>query len=342
MIAISKVEAREGVQLLEVEEPEIRPGCVKIRIEKGSVCGTDLHIFEWDGWAKKRMQLPRIIGHEFCGTVVEVSSDVNDRSVGDFVASESHLVCGTCPQCLSGDGHVCVNTVILGVDVDGGFASHAVIPAQNARPIPSSVPKSVASLLDALGNAVHTVMSGPIENCNVLITGMGPIGLFSVAICRALGANTIVGTEISDYRSNLALQLGADKVLNPKEVDVLIEMRSMFPRGVDVSVEMSGRSSSLDLVIEATRPGGRVSLLGVFPEDRQLLDVNNVIFKGLEVQGIVGRRLWETWDQMNWLLTEKGLDILPVVTHEMPFTEVEQAMKIMKEGRAGKIVLDFA
>lgn len=341
MRAIAKSRPAPGVEIIDVDEPSVRPGCVKVRVERGSICGTDLHIYNWDAWSAGRIRPPRIIGHEFCGTIVEVGEGVGDRAVGDFVASESHIVCGRCRQCLAGQGHVCVNTVILGVDVDGGFAPYAVIPAANARPVPSIVPRNVASLMDALGNAVHTVMAGPVEGQTILITGMGPIGLFSVAICRALGAAKIYATEVSPYRIELAERAGADLILNPAREKVGETLARLEPGGVDATLEMSGHPSSLPLALEHTRPGGRVSLLGVFPDVIDCFDLNKAIFKGLDLQGIVGRRLYETWDQMNWLLTEKGLDVAPVITHEMPFGDIEHAMQTLKAGQAGKIVLSF-
>lgn len=339
--AIAKTRPAPGVEIIDVQEPQVRPGHVKIKVEKGSVCGTDLHIYKWDAWSQGRIKPTRIIGHEFCGTIVEVGEGVTDRKIGDFVATESHIVDGTCAYCLRGEGHLCEHTEILGVDVDGGFAPFAVIPAMNARLTPASVPRSVASLQDALGNAVHTVMDGPVEGQTILITGLGPIGLFSVAICKALGAARVIGTEISPYRIELANRLGADLVINPAQENADTILRKVAPKGVDGTLEMSGHPGALDLAIEHTRPGGRVSLLGLYADKLRQVDFNPIIFKGLRLQGIVGRRLWETWDQMAWLLTEKGLDVTPVVTHEMPFTEVEQAMQILQAGEAGKIVLTF-
>lgn len=341
MKAIAKPRPGPGLELVEVPEPELRPGCVKLRIERGSVCGTDLHISRWDRWASDRIKPPRIVGHEFCGTIVEVAEDVSERAVGQFVASESHIVCGRCKQCLTAQGHVCVNTKILGVDVDGGFSPLAVIPWQNARPVPRGASKEVASMLDALGNAVHTVMAGVVERQTVLITGLGPIGLFAVAVCRALGALKVYGTEVSPFRIELARKLGIDEVINPAETNAAEAMRAFEPGGVDVALEMSGHSSSLPLAIGATRPGGRISLLGVFPDSLRDLDVNSIVFKGLELQGIVGRRIWQTWEQMQWLLDERALDVSPVVTHQLPFTSIDEALAILEEGRAGKIVLDF-
>jgi len=339
--AIAKVRPEPGVEIIEAAEPEVRPGHVKVRLEAASVCGTDLHIYSWDGWAASRILPPRIIGHEFCGTIVEVGEGVRGRAVGDFVSSESHIVCGRCLQCLQGQGHVCVNTRILGVDVDGGFAEYVVIPAENARPTSRGVPKEIACFQDALGNAVHTALAGPIEERSILITGMGPIGLFAVSICKALGAAQVIATEISPYRICLAEQVGVDHILNPREQDVDRALAMLAPGGVDATLEMSGHPSMLSLAVRHTRPGGRISCLGVFPEAEQSVDFNSLIFKGIELQGIVGRRLWETWDQMADLLSEKNLNLCPVITHQMHFTEFKKAMELMKAGQAGKVVFTF-
>jgi len=339
--AIAKVRPAPGVDIIDVEEPQVRPGTVKLRVERASVCGTDLHIYNWDAWSSGRIKPPRVIGHEFCGTITEIGDGVTDRRVGDFVASESHIVCGTCRLCRLGLGHLCENTQILGVDVDGGFAPYAVIPAMNARPTSSVVPRTVASMQDAIGNAVHTVLAGPVEGQTFLITGLGPIGLFAVAICKTLGARKVYATEVSEYRIELAKRLGVDTVINPLQEDAHKMLSDCEPGGVDATLEMSGHPGSLELGIEHTRPGGRVSLLGLYSDRLRFMDMNKVIFKGLELQGIVGRKIWQTWDQMDELFTKRGLDLTAVVTHEMPFTEVEQAMQILKKGEAGKIVLSF-
>ena len=342
VFAIAKTHPAPGVAVIEAKEPSILPGHVKVRVKSGSVCGTDLHIYHWDAFSSGRIKPPRIIGHEFCGEIIEVGDGISPARIGEFISSESHIVCGHCPQCLSGQGHVCVNTRILGIDVDGGFGGYAVIPANNARVTPRVVPEDVASMLDALGNAVHTVMAGPVENGTILITGMGPIGLFAVAVCRALGAHKIITTEVRPYRKQLAEQLGADVVLDPTLHDMAVEMRAHAPHGVDATLEMSGHPSALPLAIKHTRPGGRISLLGLYEDARQTIELNDLIMKGIDLQGIVGRRLWETWDQMIWLLTEKNLDVTPVVTHRMPFREVQTAMETLERGEAGKIVLDFS
>ncbi|MBI1331982.1 MAG: L-threonine 3-dehydrogenase [Armatimonadetes bacterium] len=339
--AIAKTRPEPGVEIVEVPEPEVRSGHVKIKLEAASVCGTDLHIYNWDPWSAGRIKPPRIIGHEFCGTIVEIGEGVSERAVGDFVASESHIVCGHCLQCRRGQAHVCVNTKILGVDVDGGFATYAVIPWENARPTPKTVSPLIASFQDALGNAVHTALSGPVEGCVILITGMGPIGQFAVSVCKAMGAKAVYATEISEYRADIARQVGADRVFNPVQEDVVCELAKLHPEGVDGVLEMSGHPTQLSLACQVVRPGGRISLLGVYANNDQTLPINDLIFKGIDVHAIVGRRLWETWDQMSDLLGSGKLKLDPVVTHVMHFTQFQEAMELMKAGKAGKVVFTF-
>ena len=341
MKAIAKVRPEPGVEIIEVDEPRVKPGHVKLRLEAASVCGTDLHIYQWDPWSASRIKPPRIIGHEFCGTIVEIGDGVENRHVGQFVASESHIVCGHCRQCLSGQGHVCVNTKILGVDVDGGFASHVVIPADNARPTDRCIPPHIAAFQDALGNAVHTVNAGPVKDKVILITGMGPIGLFAVTICQALGAAKVITTEVSEFRMELARKVGAEHVLDARSPDLENQIAKLAPGGVDGTLEMSGHPSALHLAIRQTRPGGRISLLGIYPQSIQPIDINMLIFKGIEMQGIVGRKIWETWDQMAELLRAGNLNLEPVITHKMHYTEFQKAMELMHEGKAGKVVFTF-
>lgn len=341
MQAIAKVRPEPGVEIIDVPDPSPGPGEVKLKLEAASVCGTDLHIWKWDAWSAGRIHPPRIIGHEFCGTIVELGAGVEGLQVGQYVSTESHETCGHCRQCLAGQREVCANTRILGVDVDGGFRPYATIPAVCAMPTAREVPPHLAAFQDALGNAVHTVSDGPVEGRTVLITGMGPIGLFAVTVAKALGAARVVATEISPYRIELAHAVGVDRVIDPSKENAAAEIEKEFPGGVDATLEMSGHPSSLALAVEATRPGGRISLLGVYGEPRQGVDMNAVIFKGLRLQGIVGRRLPETWDLMHRLFESGKLNLEPVVTHRMHYTEFERAMELMTAGQAGKVVFDF-
>ena len=341
MKAIAKVRSEPGVEIIDVPDSDTSPGMVKLRVRAASVCGTDLHIYNWDPWAASRVHPPRIIGHEFCGDVVEVGAGVTTHKVGDFVASESHIVCGRCKQCMSGQGHVCVNTQILGVDVDGGFRPYAVIPATNAVHTDRAVPPRIAAFQDALGNAVHTATAGPIKDQTLLITGMGPIGLFAASVCKALGAAQVIATEVSPYRIDLAHKIGVDIVLNPAKEDVRAILGRRAPGGVDGVLEMSGHASSLDLAVDVVRPGGRISLLGVYASSPLPVNVNALIFQGIDVQGIVGRRLWDTWTVMQELLMSGKLVLDPVITHELPYTEFHAAMELMNAGQAGKVVFTF-
>ncbi len=341
MKAIAKTRPAPGVEIIETDPAPLTPGSVRIRLEAASVCGTDLHIWGWDAWSASRIRPPRIIGHEFCGTIVEVAPDVTDRAVGDFVASESHIVCGHCRQCRAGQAHVCRNTLILGVDVDGGFRPETVLPAANAVPTPRSVPPHIASFQDALGNAVHTATAGPVEGQTVLVTGLGPIGLMAASVLRALGAAHVYATEVAPYRRALAEGMGVQTLFDPTAQDVAAELRRLEPEGVDAVLEMSGHPSQLALAVEAVRPGGRISSLGVFKDPVQPVDVDALIFKGVALQGIVGRRLPETWETMQRLLVGGALHLETVVTHRMHYTEFQSAMELMAGGRAGKVVFSF-
>jgi threonine 3-dehydrogenase len=343
--AIAKTRSAPGLELIEVPEPAVRPGHVKLKIKGASVCGTDLHIYQWDAWSASRIKPPRIVGHEFCGIITEVGEGVTERAVGQFVASESHIVPLDSLYLLSGRGHVAPETEILGVDTDGGFAEYAVIPWQNARITDPSVPVEIAAFQDALGNAVHTVydapgLDNPVAGQQVLITGMGPIGLFAVAICKALGAKKVVGTEVSPYRIELAKKLGVDRVVDVTREDVNAALSEEAPDGFDATLEMSGHPSSLELAIRHTQMGGRISLLGVFKENIQPVALNDLIFKGIRMQGIVGRKLWETWDQMSALLATGKLDLAPVV-ETRSYLDFEAAFEQMKSGQVGKITFLF-
>ena len=342
MKAIAKVRPAPGADLIQLPEPTVRPGHVKVRVQYGSVCGTDMHIYEWDDWASHRIKPPRIIGHEFSGVVEDVGEGVKNLQVGDEIASESHITCGHCKQCVNGQAHVCINTRILGVDVDGGFAPYAVIPEANARKTHGKIPLDIACVQDPLGNAVHTAFAGPVEGQDLLITGMGPIGLFAIGVCKASGAKSVAVTEISPHRLKLADKMGADLILNPTKDDVMAILCKRYPLGLDGTLEMSGHASALELAIQATRPGGRISLLGVFPNQTVGVRLNDAIFKGIDIQAIVGRRLWETWDKMGELLSSGKLDITPVITHRFPYEDFSSAMDLIAKGETGKVVFEIA
>lgn len=341
MKAIAKTRPAPGIDLIDAPEPSAGYGEVKIKLKAASVCGTDLHIYSWDPWAASRIDPPRIIGHEFCGIVTEIGEGVTTHKVGDFVSSESHITCGKCRQCLANQRHVCVNTKILGVDVDGGFATFVSIPAENAILTDIKIPPHIAAFQDALGNAVHTATAGPIKDQVILITGMGPIGLFAATVCKALGAGLVIATEISPYRIQLAKEVGVDVVLNPEQDDPIGWIKENLVEGIDGTLEMSGHPHSLTLAIEATRPGGRISLLGVYPESNVKVSMDKIIFKGLSIQGIVGRKLWETWETMGELLRNNSLNLNPIVTHTFHYTEFQVAMELMRAGNAGKVVFTF-
>lgn len=342
MKAVVKLNAGVGAEYMDVPEPKLKPGYVLARVKYGSVCGTDLHIFYWDDWAKEHIHPPRIIGHEFSGVIEQVGEGVTSLKPGDEFASESHITCGTCKQCLLGQRHVCVNTRILGVDADGGFATYAVIPEANARKVPTGIPLDLACIQDPLGNAVHTVFAGPVEGQDILITGAGPIGLFAIAVCKAGGAKRVAVTEISPYRIGLAKKMGADVVVNPTECKTEQILNAEFPDGFDGVLEMSGHPNALDLAVKIVRPGGRISLLGIFHDSSVPVRLNDAIHKGVDIQCIIGRRLWETWEQMEKLLLRPDFDLSPVITHRFHISEFHQAMEMIKHGETGKVVFEIS
>lgn len=341
MKAICKTQPDVGLAVCEVPEPTIGEQEVLIRVVRSSICGTDLHIYQWDSWAQSRMKPPVIVGHEFCGYVEAVGSEVSHVQVGDFVAAESHVVCGYCTPCRLGQAHVCLNTRILGVDVDGGFAPYVAIPAANACKTDPKLPPEVATVQEPLGNAVHAVTAADVRGATVLVTGCGAIGLFSIGVAKALGATRVIATEVRPYRAELARRMGADAVLNPTTDDVLGYIRRATDGlGVDVALEMSGHPASIDLITHAVRPGGEVSLLGLFAQQVSL-NLNALIFKGVEIHAIIGRRLFHTWQVMQHLLLSGALDVRPAITHVLPWCEYEHAFELMASGQSGKIVLTW-
>ncbi len=340
MRAVIKARPGPGLELAEVDVPQIGPRDVLIKVRAASICGTDLHIYNWDPWAQSRIKPPLIIGHEFCGDVVAVGEEVHNVKVGDYVSAESHIVCGTCAYCRTGRGHLCPNTQIIGVDRDGAWAEYVAIPAENAWPNPPTVPPHIATLEENFGNAVHTAFAVDLRAKKVLVTGCGPVGVMAIAVARAIGARAIYATDISDYRLNLARKMGADVTINARREDVVACIMELTEgEGVDAWLEMSGAPSAIEQGFQVLKPGGEVAMLGLPPEPMSF-DLNNwVIFKGATIHGIIGRRLWETWFQMRGLLRSGAVNLETIVTHKFPLEEFEKALETMASGESGKVVL---
>lgn len=343
MKAIVKTRPGPGAQFMEVPEPCItRPDQVIVRVQATSICGTDYHIYSWDRWSAGRVKPPRVMGHEFAGEVVEIGADVSALKVGDYVSGESHWVCGHCKQCLLNEYHVCANTRILGVDVDGCFAPYVVVPQRSAWKNDRAVPPHLACVQDPLGNAVHATLAGEVAGRSVAVLGCGPIGIFAVAVAHAAGASEVIVTDTRDYRLDLAMKLGANATLNVTRTDLegFVAERTEG-QGVDVVLEMSGAPSAIRQAMRICRRGGRVSLMGIPAQPVELEMAEEMIFKGLTVQCIVGRRLYETWDTMRALLASGRLDIAPAITHQLPFEEFEHGMELMRDGLCGKVVFQM-
>lgn len=340
MKAIVKDKAGPGLTLKQTPVPPIGPKDVLIKVRAASICGTDLHIFHWDPWAKGRLRPPLVVGHEMCGEVVQLGRDVNEVKLGDLISAESHVVCGLCDMCRTGQGHLCRNTQILGVDRDGCFAEYVSIPAINAWVDPPDMPPEIASLQENFGNAVHTAFTADVRAKKVLVTGCGPVGLMTIAVAKAIGARSIYATDVSDYRLKLALKMGADGAFNPLKTDVVQAVTDATEgEEVDILLEMSGAPSAFNQGFALLKPGGKVALLGL-PGKPMTFDFDNLlIFKGLTVYGVVGRRLWETWYQARGLLRSEAVDLNPVVTHRFPLEKYEEAFKLMESGECGKVVL---
>lgn len=340
MKAVVKTKSEPGAELLDVSIPTPGPDEVLVKVLATSICGTDLHIYQWNDWAQKRIKkIPQIMGHELCGQVVELGLNVKDIKKDSIISAETHIACGGCFFCKTGYAHICENVKIFGVDIDGVFAEYAVVPVRNAWVIEEKIPKDYISIMEPLGNAIHTVLAGEIAGNTVLITGCGPLGLMSIVVCKACGATKIIATEVNEYRLQMAKKLGADVVLNPKKnkvVDTIMENTN--GKGVDVVLEMSGSQSAITEGLKALRPGGRYSILGI-PEKPLKIDLAEIVFKYFTIQGINGRLMFSTWYKTTRFLASGKIDLDQIITHRFRLEEFKKGMELMESGNCGKILL---
>ncbi len=324
----------------DVPEPEIGINDVLIQIDRTGICGTDLHIYNWDAWAQRTIPVPMVVGHEFVGEIVAVGSNVADFSPGEVVSGEGHVVCGRCRNCLAGRRHLCADTKGIGVNRPGAFAEYLALPMTNVWHHPPSVDRDVASIFDPFGNAVHTALSFDLLGEDILITGAGPIGIMAVAIAKHAGARYVVITDVNEYRLGLARKMGATVALNVQHDTIgNVQHQLGMKEGFDVGLEMSGNPSAFRDMIDNMAHGGKIAMLGI-PAEPIAIDWNKVVFNMLTIKGIYGREMYETWYKMTVML-QSGLDLQPVITHRLHYTEFEQGFAAMKSGDAGKVILNW-
>lgn len=340
MKALVKTKAEPGIWLTEVPLPTFGHNDVLIKVKKTAICGTDIHIYNWDEWAQNTIPVPLTVGHEFVGEIVEIGQEVTELKIGDRVSGEGHIACGFCRNCRAGRRHLCRKNVSVGVTCNGCFAEYVAIPAVNAYPLPDSIPDNQAAILDPFGNATHTTLSYSLVGEDVLITGAGPVGLMAITVARHVGARHIVITDINEYRLNLAKKMGASLALNTnhttlKEAMTLLGMRE----GFDIGLEMSGNSHAFTDMLAHMDHAGKVALLGFLPKETRI-DWNHIIMKGLQVKGIYGREMFDTWYKMVCML-QTGLDITPVITHEFHMSEFQKAFDVMLSGQSGKVIMQW-
>lgn len=341
MKALVKARREPGIWMQDVETPRVGPNDVLIRMRKTAICGTDIHIYNWDAWAQRTIPVPMQVGHEYCGEIVEVGSEVTGFAPGDRVSGEGHITCGHCRNCRAGRRHLCRNTVGVGVNRPGCFAEYMALPASNVFKLPAAITDEIASILDPLGNATHAALSFDLVGEDVLITGAGPIGIMAVAIARFVGARHVVITDVNDYRLELARRMGATRAINVTRDSLDATMAELgMEEGFDVGLEMSGNPGAFRDMLRTMHHGGKVALLGIPPTD-VAIDWNEVIFKGLVIKGIYGREMFETWYKMASML-QSGLDVTPVITHRFAVADYGRAFEVMNSGRSGKVILDWA
>ncbi|QNF29606.1 MULTISPECIES: L-threonine 3-dehydrogenase [Metabacillus] len=340
MKAVVKHHRGYGAQIQTVEIPQINEDEVLIKVKATSICGTDVHIYKWDEWSESRVNPPYVFGHEFSGEVVEKGSKVKNVDYGDSVSAETHIVCGKCSQCLTGKAHICKYTKIIGVDTRGCFAEYVALPAANLWKNPKEMLYDVAAIQEPMGNAVHTVLSGDVIGKTVAIIGCGPIGLMAVGVAKAAGAAQVIALDINNYRLNLAKQMGATSVINSKNEEPLQAVKQLTNGdGVDVVCEMSGHPIAMNQGFRMVTNGGRVSILSLPVRPVELDVTNDIVFKGITVKGITGRKMFETWQQVSALLHSGQVNVKPIITHHFSLEEFEKGFELMIEGNCGKVVL---
>ncbi len=342
MQAILKATRAPGLKVATVPKPTAGPGEVLIAVRHAGVCGTDLHIADWDAWAQGRIAPPLVVGHEFAGEIVALGDGVAELKTGQLVTAEGHIVCGHCLQCRTGNSHICRNTRIIGVDRDGAFAEYIAMPATNVLPL-NGIPTTVGAIMDPMGNAFHTVLTADIPGSTVFVVGCGPIGCFAVAIARAAGAAKVIASDVNGKRLALAQRMGAHVTIDAAQDDVVrTVLGETAGEGADVVCEMSGVPSALHQAFAAVRMGGRVQLLGI-PKGEVPVDfAKEIIFKGITVYGVIGRKMYETWHQMRRFLSTGLLDPRPVITHRLPLANIDDALAAIRSGDAGKVILEIA
>ncbi|MBU0550340.1 L-threonine 3-dehydrogenase [Myxococcota bacterium] len=340
MRALVKARSQEGIWMEDLPRPTIGPNDLLIKIRQTAICGTDIHIYNWDAWSQRTIPVPMIVGHEFVGEVAAMGEAVRGFQIGDRVSGEGHITCGHCRNCRAGKRHLCRNTEGVGVNRAGAFAEYLAIPAFNAFKIPNDISDDIAAIFDPFGNAAHTALSFNLVGEDVLITGAGPIGCMGAAIAKHVGARFVVVTDPNPYRRELAKALGATRVIDPATVDLKDVMRDLgMTEGFDVGLEMSGHPTALRDMLATMNNGGRIALLGIPPNDTAI-DWDKVIFKGLHLKGIYGREMFETWYKMQMML-QSGLNIAPIITHRFPIERFAEGFEVMRSGRSGKVILSW-
>lgn len=344
MKALMKAKSETGIWMLDTSKPDVGVNDVLIKVKRSAICGTDVHIYNWDDWAQKTIPVPMTVGHEFAGEIVEIGSEVHpehfNMGIGDRVSAEGHVTCGYCRNCRAGNRHLCRNTIGVGVNRAGSFAEYVAVPAFNVYKLPEDVSDDMGAIFDPYGNATHTALAFDLVGEDVLITGAGPIGIMAAAIAKFIGARHVVITDVNDYRLDLAHKMGATRVVNVTKEDLRDVMADLgMTEGFDVGLEMSGVPAAFGSMLEAMNHGGKIAMLGLMPKGAGI-DWDSVIFKGLEIKGIYGRRMFETWYKMGTML-QAGLDLSPILTHRFAIDDFQKGFDVMRSGQSGKVILEW-